>query len=118
MSADSKWLSQVKRGVLELAILNIVKQRPVYGYEILKALSTVRGLAVTAGTIYPLMSRLKREGLLTSRLVESPSGPARRVYALSTDGEVYLLEINQAWKSLATGMDQIIARTTNIEEAS
>ncbi len=62
--ADNKWLTQVKRGLLELCILNLVSQDDMYGYQIVKRLTEVPGLVITVGTIYPLLSRLKKEGLL------------------------------------------------------
>ena len=75
---DSKWLSQVKKGLLELCILNLLHNESMYGYQIVKRLTTTPGIVITAGTVYPLLSRLKRENLLASSLVESPRGPARR----------------------------------------
>lgn len=98
---DPKWLSQVRRGLLELCILNLVSRESMYGYQIVKRLTSVPGLVITAGTIYPLLSRLKREGLLTSSLVESPFGPARRTYVLTPAGKRHMHSINEAWREIA-----------------
>ncbi len=98
---DAKWLTQVKRGLLELCILNLVSREDMYGYGIVKRLTAVPGLETPAGTIYPLLSRLKREGLLTSVLVESPQGPARRTYTLTSAGGRHMREINAAWREIA-----------------
>ena len=98
---DEKWLSQVKRGLLELCILNLLKQRGMYGYELVKRLTAMPDLVVTVGTIYPLLSRLKREGLLTSTLVESPVGPARRTYSLTLLGTRHLEGINRSWRVIS-----------------
>ena len=104
---DEKWLSQMKRGLLELCILNLLKQRSMYGYELVKRLTVVPDLVVTVGTIYPLLSRLKREGLLTSSLVESPVGPARRTYALTPLGVSHLAGINRSWRSIAEAVTRL-----------
>ena len=98
---DAKWLSQVKRGLLELCILNLVSRESTYGYQIVKRLTAVPGLEIPPGTIYPLLSRLKREGLLTSVLVESLQGPARRTYTLTAAGRRHMREINEAWREIA-----------------
>lgn len=101
MIDDEKWLTQIKRGMLELCILNMVNLGDFYGYEIVKRLTEAPGLVITVGTIYPLLSRLKREGLLTSSLVESHQGPARRIYQLTTNGKQHLRKINEAWDEIA-----------------
>ncbi len=105
---DTKWLSQARRGVLELCILNLVNRESIYGYEIVKRLTSVPGLVITAGTVYPLLSRLKREGLLTSELVESPQGPARRTYSLTPAGKRHMRSINEAWQEIARAVEKFI----------
>ena len=105
---DTKWLSQVKRGLLELCILNLVNRESMYGYQIVKRLISVPGLVITAGTVYPLLSRLKREGLLTSSLVESPHGPARRTYTLTAAGKRHRRSINEAWREIAGAVHEFM----------
>jgi PadR family transcriptional regulator PadR len=80
------WTVQVRKGVLELCILKALAGGERYGYELVKALVAVPGLEVAEGTIYPLLSRLKVQGLLTTRLEESPEGPARKYYTLTPAG--------------------------------
>lgn len=96
----ANWLSQVKRGVLELCILNLLAHQPMYGYQIVKRITAIPGLVLSEGTIYPLLSRLKGQGLLVSQLVESPQGPARRTYVLTAAGEHYLELINRGWQDV------------------
>ena len=110
---DPKWLSQVKRGLLELCILNLVGQEGMYGYQIVKRLISVPGLVITAGTVYPLLSRLKREGLLTSSLVESPKGPARRTYVLTPVGRRHMRSINEAWLEIAEAVGKLLTRQSD-----
>ncbi len=104
----SKWLTQIKRGLLELCILNLVCQEKMYGYQIVKRLTATPGLVISAGTVYPLLSRLKREGFLVSSLVESPHGPARRIYELTVDGCRHRRGINEAWQEISEAVNQFI----------
>lgn len=113
---DDKWLSQAKRGLLELCILNLVKQERMYGYQIVKRLMEVPGLEITAGTIYPLLSRLKREGLLTSWLEESPQGPARRTYALTASGNRHVRSLNESWREIAQAVQKFMVWQDNPKE--
>ena len=110
---DLRWLSQVKRGLLELCILNLVHGEGMYGYQIVKRLTSVPGLVAGAGTVYPLLSRLKRDGLLTSSLEESPQGPARRTYVLTPAGRRHMRSINESWREIAVAVDAFIAADNN-----
>ena len=80
------WTVQVRKGLLELCILTALAEEERYGYELVKTLVAIPGLGVTEGTIYPLLSRLKLAGFVTSRLEESSSGPARKYYSLTKEG--------------------------------
>ena len=97
------WTVQVRKGLLELCILNALAEEERYGYDLVKTLLEVHGLGVTEGTIYPLLSRLRVAGLISSRLEESSSGPARKYYSLTRDGRKvmetmnnYLVELNRS----------------------
>jgi PadR family transcriptional regulator PadR len=101
------WTVQVKKGVLELCILNALAAEERYGYDLVKSLVEVPGLGVTEGTVYPLLSRLRVAGLITSRLEESSSGPARKYYSLTKEGQKamdvmneYLGELNRSVERL------------------
>jgi len=103
--SDEKWLSQVKRGLLELCVLNLLERESMYGYQIVKLLTTVQGLVISEGTVYPLLSRLKQEGLVTSTLIESPYGPARRSYVLSPEGRRHRRQMNEDWRMIAKAVN-------------
>lgn len=94
------WTVQVRKGVLELCILNSLAKEERYGYELVKALVAVPGLEVAEGTIYPLLSRLKLQGLLTTRLQESPEGPARKYYALTGAGREMAVIMNDYFEGI------------------
>ena len=72
------WTVQVRKGLLEMCILTALEDRERYGYDLVKGLVGVPGLGITEGTVYPLLSRLRRHGLIASRLEESSGGPARK----------------------------------------
>lgn len=95
------WTVQVRKGILELCILNALEARERYGYELVKTLAALPGIGVTEGTLYPLLSRLKGQGLLKSRLEESGEGPARKYYALSSTGRTGVALMNQYLTDLA-----------------
>mgnify|MGYP000378820803 CR=1 FL=1 len=80
------WTVQVRKGLIELCVLNALAERERYGYELVKMLVEIPGLGITEGTLYPLLSRLRLQGLVDTRLEESPEGPARKYYTLSDDG--------------------------------
>ncbi len=101
------WIVQVRKGVLELCILNALADKERYGYELVKTLAAVPGLGVTEGTLYPLLSRLRVQGYVAARLEESSEGPARKYYSLTKEGRKvmramndYLEELNQGTRTL------------------
>jgi PadR family transcriptional regulator PadR len=80
-------LSELRRGVLEYCVLAAVRQKESYAYEIVRVLSDAGGLVTSEGTIYPLLSRLRRDGLVQTTWRESESGPPRRYYRLTSEGQ-------------------------------
>ncbi len=110
--SHAHWLSQVRRGLLELCILSLLGQQPMYGYQIVKRLTEVPGLVITEGTIYPLLSRMKSQGHVTSTLSESPYGPARRTYVLTESGRNYLQSITQGWQGIVEAVNQCLNGTS------
>jgi PadR family transcriptional regulator PadR len=101
------WTVQVKKGVLELSILNALAADERYGYDLVKSLVEVPGLGVTEGTVYPLLSRLRVAGLISSRLEESSSGPARKYYSLTKEGRKAMDTMNQYLGELNRGVERL-----------
>ncbi len=104
------WTVQVRKGLLEFCILNALADEECYGYELVKTLVAIPGLGVTEGTLYPLLSRLRVQGLIGARLEESNEGPARKYYALTKEGRKimgamneYLEILNQGTRKLQEG---------------
>src|SRR5437867_10864371 len=101
------WTVQVRKGLLDLCILSALAEREQYGYELVKQLVKIPGLGVTEGTLYPLLSRLRVQGLVNTRLEESSEGPARKYYNLSKEGRKIMAVMNQYVETLNQGTRQL-----------
>ena len=84
-----------------------------YGVELVRALGGVDGLQTSEGTLYPLLSRLRRDGLVATTWQESPSGPPRRYYALSDMGHRALREFKQEWVRFRDAVDRLLGTGGN-----
>lgn len=102
-----KWTTQARKGILELAILTALAEQERYAYELVKSLVTLPGLGVSEGTIYPLLSRLRSQGLLEARLVESTAGPARKYYRLTKQGHEALKTMADYLETLLAGVETL-----------
>jgi PadR family transcriptional regulator PadR len=101
------WSTQLRKGMLDLCILNAIKGTSLYGYDIVRKLRNIRGLVISEGTIYPILSRLKREGFVQTTIKESTEGPPRKYYELTDKGKTILSEMNGYWKDIKTGTDAL-----------
>jgi len=101
-------LSQFRRGAVELAILALLEGGELYGVEIVDRLRELPGLEASAGTVYPLLSRLKKAGVVDSVWRESPVGPPRKYYRLSPAGQRDLAEMSRSWRGLSAAIDQLL----------
>jgi PadR family transcriptional regulator PadR len=97
------WTVQVRKGMLELCLLHALAHRECYGYELAKQLVEIPGLGVSEGTLYPILSRLRAQGLVKTRLEESPEGPARKYYALTAEGGRVMTMMEQYLETLNAG---------------
>jgi PadR family transcriptional regulator PadR len=93
--------------MLEPCILNAIRGQHPCGYDIAKPLRNIDGVVPTEGTVYPLLSRLKRDGLVATSIEESPQGPARKHYRVTPAGEVQLREMNRYRQTLKSGIDAL-----------
>ncbi len=98
--------AQMRKGVLEFCILSVLKEKESYTSEILDTLKNAK-LLVVEGTVYPLLTRLKNDGLLNYRWEESTSGPPRKYYALTEFGNTFLTELNSTWIELSDAVNII-----------
>ena len=104
------WTTQLRKGLLELCIVNLLAKGELYGYDLVKRLKQTRGLVITKGTIYPLLSRLKKAGLVETRLEESPEGPARKYYSLTASGRRIAELMNEHVELLVRGSRELRGR--------
>ncbi len=102
-----KWQSQVKKGTLAFILLNLLKKKEMYGYEIIDQISRQVAIDIAEGTLYPLLNRLKADGLVDSKWVEQPSGIPRKYYTLTTTGEETLGEMKKIWYDLDKSIKKI-----------
>lgn len=107
--------AQMRKGVLEYCILSILKDHDAYVGELLEILKEAE-LLVVEGTIYPLMTRLKNGGLLDYRWEESSSGPPRKYYTLTEQGQIFLIELGKTWNALQTSVENITTPKNKSDE--
>ena len=98
--------AQMRKGVLEFCILSVLKDGEAYTSDILETLKDAKMLVV-AGTIYPLLTRLKNEGLLSYRWEESTGGPPRKYYELTETGKLFLTELSGTWAELQQAVNKV-----------
>jgi PadR family transcriptional regulator PadR len=101
------WTVQVRKGLLEVCILNALSEEERYGYDLVKTLVAIPGVGVSEGTLYPLLSRLRVQGLITARLEESSEGPARKYYSLTKEGRKVMAAMNDYLETLNAGAGQL-----------
>ncbi len=106
MNADNV-KSQMRKGMLEYCILLLLRKEAAYASDIIVKLKEAK-LIVVEGTLYPLLTRLKKDGLLAYEWVESTQGPPRKYYRLTPDGEEFLSELQVAWNELNETVDHLI----------
>lgn len=98
------WTTQLRKGALELAVLNALNGDRLYGYDIVRILRRHDGLVIADGTVYPILSRLRADGLVQATIEDSPDGPPRKYYELTTAGRAALDDMNGAWDSLVSSV--------------
>lgn len=106
--------TQMRKGILEYCILAIISRGEIYASDIIAELKTAK-LLVVEGTLYPLLTRLKNNGLLSYNWVESTSGPPRKYYQLTSDGLVLLKQLDATWQELSFAVEvSLKARNNNL----
>jgi len=99
------WTRQARKGLLELAILNDIRQRGMYGYEIERKFCRSEGLLLSEGTVYTIMGRLRQQRLITTTEAKSPEGPRRKYYDLTQAGRETLAQMNAYWQAIRKQVD-------------
>jgi len=97
--------AQMRKGILEFCILQLIRKEEMYPSDIIAALKESK-LIVVEGTLYPLLTRLKNAGILDYRWEESKAGPPRKYYSLTQKGELVLNELRDTWKELLIAVNR------------
>ncbi|MCR8969603.1 PadR family transcriptional regulator [Facklamia sp. 7083-14-GEN3] len=100
--------TQMLKGVIDGCILMIIKNKEVYGYELAEKLSEYGFHSMSEGTIYPLLMRMKREGLVSSTLKKSTAGPKRKYYSLTEKGADELEHFIKRWETLQSSVNKVL----------
>jgi PadR family transcriptional regulator PadR len=101
------WTNQARKGFLELTILNDIRNRRMYGYEIQRKFRKSKGLLISEGTIYNILRRLKQQRLVKTIQTKSPDGPKRKYYQLTELGRQTLAQMNAYWQAIKQQADSI-----------
>ena len=101
--------SQLRKGTLEYCVLALLRDGQRYGFELVRTLSEADGLLVSEGTIYPLLSRLRRDELVSTSWQESEAGPPRRYYQLTEAGKRALADFSEEWARFRDAVDALVA---------
>ena len=104
--ADEERFGGLRKGLLEFAILRIIERQSVYVADMLAKLSATP-FATQEGTLYPLLSKMRRDGLVDYEWQESDSGPPRKYYRLTAKGKSQLTELNEYWKDINATISQL-----------
>jgi PadR family transcriptional regulator PadR len=98
---------QMRKGILEFCILHIISRGEVYASDMLEELTSAK-IMVVEGTLYPLLTRLRKAGLVDYKWVESTSGPPRKYYTLTEEGKNFLSKLDETWNGLLKSTNKII----------
>src|SRR4051812_23543926 len=103
-------ISQLRRGVLEYCVLALLRDGERYAFELVRTLAQAEGMVTSEGTLYPLLGRLRREGLVETTWRESPSGPPRRYYTLTPAGRSTLDAFAVEWARFRDTVDTFLRK--------
>jgi PadR family transcriptional regulator PadR len=98
----------MRRGTLQYCVLALLEGDERYAFDLVRSLGRTDGLVTSEGTIYPLLSRLRRDGLVDSSWQESSSGPPRRYYRLTAAGRAALAEFRREWSRFRDAVDRFV----------
>jgi PadR family transcriptional regulator, regulatory protein PadR len=110
---EDRLLSQMRRGTLEYCVLAVLRKEERYAFDLVKTLAEVDGMVTSEGTLYPLLTRLRKDGLVSSAWKESPKGPPRRYYRITAKGTRALDDFTQEWRRFRSSVDDLIEGKEN-----
>ena len=105
----NNWQTQLRKGLLDIVILNFLRHGRCHGYEMVQVLKKTEGLKIREGNIYPILARLQTDGLVTSITEPSKDGPPRKYFKITKSGQKVLADMNLHW-------DMIIESITSVQK--
>jgi PadR family transcriptional regulator PadR len=118
MVVPERVLTQLRRGTLEYCVLALLRDEKRYAVDLVRMLAAEDGMVTSEGTIYPMLSRLRRDGLVETTWEESPSGPPRRYYRLTADGRRALHGFVGEWQRFRDTIDRLLEQGGSGEQAT
>jgi PadR family transcriptional regulator PadR len=106
--SSERWEAQLRKGCLEMAVLASLWNGRLYGLEILRVLERDSSLVLAEGTIYPILNRLRTEGLVQSEWVEAEAGHPRKYYELTNIGRERVIRMAETWTQFSAGLARLI----------
>lgn len=103
----NNWQTQLRKGLLDIVILNLLQHGQCYGYEMAQTLKQSKGLVIREGNIYPVLARLQIDGLVRSYSEVSQDGPPRKYFKLTKLGKKVLVDMNTHWDQINEGVRRI-----------
>jgi PadR family transcriptional regulator PadR len=103
-------LAQMRKGTLQYCVLALLADEERYGFDLVRSLAETDGMVTSEGTIYPLLSRLRRDGLVETSWRESTSGPPRRYYKLTNAGRAALDAFKEEWARFRDAVNHLVER--------
>lgn len=101
------WQTQLRKGLLDIVVLNFLARGRCHGYEMVQELKKCRGLTLREGNIYPILARLQTDGLAESSNEPGPDGPPRKYFIITEQGRRMLEEMNQHWDMIVGSVNQV-----------
>lgn len=103
----NNWQTQLRKGLLELAVLNLLEKMPRHGYEMVQTLKKLQGFKIREGNIYPILARLQTDGAIKSKVKPSQDGPPRKYFELTSTGKKDLVQMNSHWNSVIDSIEGV-----------
>jgi len=103
-----KWQSQIRKGTLEFIVLLVLQKEEFYGYELIKKIKMSLNMDTSEGTIYPILTRLKKEDLVSNRWEHAESGMPRKYYQITEKGKKSLVAMKKEWSEFALSIQKLM----------
>ena len=101
------WQTQLRKGMLDIVVLNLLAHGPCHGYEMVKQMKKIEGLKIREGNVYPILARLQQDGLIESYTRQSSDGPPRKYFKVTSAGDEILSQMNIHWEQMIQSIQHV-----------